>query len=74
MSSNVRKFLRKRNTPPEEIDRAEQEGWLPVLVIDRLLAPGKREFTVEDVAERADTDVETLRRAVARTRVSELPA
>ncbi|MCZ7528857.1 MAG: adenylate/guanylate cyclase domain-containing protein [Acidimicrobiia bacterium] len=62
MSSNVRKFLRKRNTPPEEIDRAEEEGWLPVLVIDRLLAPGKREFTIEDVAERAGTDIETLRK------------
>ncbi|MEZ5169189.1 MAG: adenylate/guanylate cyclase domain-containing protein [Acidimicrobiia bacterium] len=62
MGTDARKFLRKRGTPADEIERAERDGWLPVLVVDRLLAPGKRKFTQEEVAERAGTDVATVRR------------
>lgn len=62
MTSKVRRFLRRRGTPADEIDRAAEEGWLPLLVVDRMLAPGRREHTLEDVAERADTDVDTVRR------------
>ncbi len=62
MTSKVHRYLRKRGTAPEEIDRAAAEGWLPLLVVDRMLAPGRRQYTLDDVAEQASTDVATVRR------------
>ncbi|CAN5704972.1 adenylate/guanylate cyclase domain-containing protein [soil metagenome] len=56
MGINVRRFLREQGCVDEEIERAEAEGWLTVLVLDHLVLPGERRYTAGEVAARAGVD------------------
>lgn len=58
----VRRFLLERGAGEEEIARAEAEGVLDLLVADRLLVPGGRRYTENDVAERTGMPVPVARR------------
>jgi len=43
-------FLRDQGVDDEQISRAVDEGWLPMLVVDRYVRPGERVYTKDDVA------------------------
>jgi adenylate cyclase len=59
---DLRAFLVEHGASEAEIDRAIDEGWLPLLTIDRLLMPGAPKYDVNAVAARAGTDPDTARR------------
>jgi adenylate cyclase len=54
--------LRERGASEAEIERAETEGWVPLLTLDRLLMPGEQRYDIDEVAARAGTDPDTARR------------
>jgi adenylate cyclase len=59
MASDLHAWLRERGASDVEIERAEAEGWLPLLALDRMLLPGEQRYDVNEVAERAGVDVDT---------------
>src|SRR5581483_2543870 len=59
---DLHRYLHERGASDEEIFRAGQEHWLPLLAVDRLLMPGAPRYDVDEVAQRAGTDPETARR------------
>lgn len=61
MKRSLHRFLRRRGATSAEIDNAVQHGYLPLLVLDRSIMPGTRQYTTEQLAERAGTDVATAR-------------
>ncbi len=54
-------YLRRRGATDEEIERAEQDGYLTLLVFDRSVLPGQRKYSLLDVARQAGTDPTTMR-------------
>ena len=58
----VRAFLRGAGAGAEEIDRAEREDILDLLVADRLLVPAERRYTEAEVAARTGMPVELARK------------
>jgi adenylate cyclase len=60
--SEARAFLLARGVPQEEIDAAEAERRLHLLVFDRLLVPSEPRYTALDVAELAGMPLELTRR------------
>ena len=50
--------------------RAESQGWLPLLALDRLVAPGRPSHDVAAVAALADCDEDAVAPPVARGRLS----
>ncbi|HML00095.1 MAG TPA: adenylate cyclase regulatory domain-containing protein [Acidimicrobiales bacterium] len=60
--AGVRRFLRRHGATEEEIDRAESEGVLDLLVADRLLVPAGRRYTEKEVSERTGMPVELARK------------
>jgi adenylate cyclase len=59
MKRGLRRFLRRRGATDAEIDNAERNGYLALLVLDREIMPGPRVYTAAQLAERAGTDPET---------------
>ena len=62
MNRRLRSFLRQRGASREEIDRAEGEGRLVLLALDRQLTPGRPQYTFAEACRRADFDQETAMR------------
>ncbi len=62
MRAEVRAFLLDAGATDEEIARAERDGGLPLLVLDRLLMPGRAEFDVPTFARAAGLDEVVVRR------------
>jgi adenylate cyclase len=60
--SDLHAWLREHGASDAEIDRAEAEGWVPLLALDRVLVPGVQQYDIEEVAARAGTDAETAHR------------
>ena len=58
----IRDFLVGAGATDADIEQAEREGWLPVLVLDRLLMPGTPEYDFPALAAAGGTDPPTLRR------------
>lgn len=58
----VRRFLLEHGASQEEIDGAEEDGVLDLLVADRVLDPAARRYTEQEVAERSGMPVEMARR------------
>jgi adenylate cyclase len=46
----------------DDIARAEAEGWLPLLALDRLVRPGRTDLDQHDVARELGVDLDVLRR------------
>ena len=59
MERGLSRFLRKRGATQDEIARAEREGMLTLLAVDRLLVPGQPYLDADQVARRSDVPVET---------------
>ncbi|MCZ7528692.1 MAG: adenylate/guanylate cyclase domain-containing protein [Acidimicrobiia bacterium] len=62
MKRRLRGFLALRGADREEIARAEREGWLPLLTLDRMLMPGRPTHDLDAVAHLAGADPATARR------------
>jgi adenylate cyclase len=62
VSTDLHAWLRERGASEAEIERAEQEGWLPLLALDRQLMPGEQRYDVDEVAARAGTDRDTAQK------------
>jgi adenylate cyclase len=60
--SDLRAWLREHGASDAETARADADGWLPLLALDRMLLPGVQRYDVEEVAARAGTDADTARR------------
>jgi len=58
---SLQRFLRRRGATPAEIENAVGHGYLSLLVLDRTIMPGTRQYTIEQLAERAGTDLATAR-------------
>ncbi len=58
---SLREKLVAHGVPEAEIDEAERNGTLLELAVDRILV-GQPRYTSEEIAERADMDIEVLRR------------
>lgn len=61
MDRRLRRFLLRNGASPQEIDEAEAGGHLAMLAFDRAVLPGKRKYTMRDLADRAQTDLTTAR-------------
>ena len=61
---SLREFLQSQGVPEPDIETAEEEGpeAVQLLAIDRLLVPGTRRYTQQEVVERTGVDLETARR------------
>jgi len=57
----LRDRLLARGVPEDEIARAEREGTVLELAVDRILV-GQPRYTSQDIAQRAEMDIEILRR------------
>ncbi|HEX5095065.1 MAG TPA: hypothetical protein VFX21_03595, partial [Acidimicrobiia bacterium] len=62
MHEHLRSLLRELGASDEEMDRAEAQGWLPLLAVDRVLMPGQPRYDLEAAAAQAGVDVEFARR------------
>jgi adenylate cyclase len=60
--TDLHAWLHERGASDAEIERAEAEGWVPLLALDRLLMPGVQHYDVDEVAARAGIDTDTARR------------
>ncbi len=61
MQRNLRRFLRRRGATAVEVEHAAQGHYLALLVLDRVVTPGERRYTMEQFATRGGTDIETAR-------------
>ncbi|HZT66771.1 MAG TPA: adenylate cyclase regulatory domain-containing protein [Acidimicrobiales bacterium] len=61
-ADQVRPFLLERGVPPEEIDRASEEGRLPLLVVDAVIMPGQGRYSPTQVAELSGMALEQVKR------------
>jgi len=55
------RFLRRRGATHAEIDNAVEHGYLSLLVLDRAILPGTRQYTLEQLAQRAGADLATAK-------------
>ena len=60
--ARVRRFLHEAGVPDEEIDRAEADDLLDLLVADRVLVPAERRYDEKEVSERSGMPVDMARR------------
>lgn len=61
MKRSLRRYLHKRGASDAEIDNAVRGGYLALLALDRGIMPGARRYTMEQMAERAGTNLQTAR-------------
>ena len=61
MRSDLRRFLLDAGASEDDIARAQSEGWLPLLALDRLVTPGRAAHDVAEVATLAGADEDRLR-------------
>src|SRR6185436_17183115 len=72
--SDLRRFLRDAGASDGDIARAESEGWLPLLTLDRLVSPGPARYDVAAVATLAGCDEGKLRRLWRAVGFPDVPA
>jgi adenylate cyclase len=60
--ADLRHMLLAAGASEDDVDRAEREGWLPLLTLDSLVRPGRPTHDVADVAATAGLDADQLRR------------
>jgi adenylate cyclase len=59
---DLRNLLLTAGASEDDVDRAEREGWLPLLTLDRLVLPGRPTHDVADMAAITGYDEDQLRR------------
>jgi adenylate cyclase len=71
--ADPRSFLLARGHDGADVDRAEAEGWLPLLVLDELLLPGPVRLDRDEVARQAGVPDEVAERAWGAMGFPEVP-
>src|SRR5262245_22724797 len=62
MRADLQEFLRQAGASPDDITRAEAEGWLPLLALECRLTPGKQKYDVAGLANELGVDESLVRR------------
>ncbi len=62
VDARLSRFLLEAGATEADIEQAVADGWIPVLVLDRVLMPGVPKYDVPALAAAGGTDPETLRR------------
>jgi adenylate cyclase len=62
MRDELRDFLRRSGASSEDMARAEEEGWLPLLALDRRLTPGEPKYDAGDLARMLQVEESLIRR------------
>jgi adenylate cyclase len=62
MRAELRELLRNQGASDEDIDRAEQDGWVPLLALDRVLVPGAPRYDLASFARASGLDEHLLHR------------
>src|SRR4029079_11300983 len=60
--ADLRTLLLEAGASEDDVDRAEREGWLPLLTLDALVLPGAPTYDVAAMAAKTGVDEERLRR------------
>lgn len=74
VQADLRAFLLDAGASEGEIERAANEGWLPLLTLDRLVLPGRATHDLADVAEITGVDEERLTRLWRAVGFPDVPA
>jgi adenylate cyclase len=74
MRAELRQRLTELGATDDEIDRADADGWLPLLAFDRMLLPGPRTHDLAALAAAAGTDEEQARRLWRAVGFPDVPA
>jgi adenylate cyclase len=74
MRAELRQRLIELGATDDEIDRADADGWLPLLAFDRMLLPGPRTHDLAALAAAAGTDEEQARRLWRAVGFPDVPA
>jgi adenylate cyclase len=61
MRDELRRRLVDLGAPASDLDRAEEQGWLPLLALDRMLMPGVSRYDIAGLAREAGIDEEHAR-------------
>jgi adenylate cyclase len=70
----LRQFLLDAGASENDVERAEAEGWIPLLTLDRLVSPGPARYDAAGVAARAGCDEAELRRLWRAVGFPDVPA
>lgn len=62
VGNRLQAFLRSAGATDADIEQAEAEGWLAVLVLDRMLMPGVPRYDVDGLAAASGVDPQLLQR------------
>jgi adenylate cyclase len=62
VDARLTRYLLDAGATEADIEQAAVEGWIPVLVLDRVLMPGRPAYDVPALAAAGGTEPETLRR------------
>ena len=62
VNADLRNLLLAAGASEDDVDRAEREGWLPLLTLDSLVMPGRPSHDVAAVAAMTGLDADHLRR------------
>lgn len=71
---DIRAFLLAAGASTDDIARAEDEGWLPLLAVDRLLVPGPARYDVAALAQATHLDEVRVRQLWRALGFPDLPA
>jgi len=71
---DLRSVLLAAGASEDDVDRAEREGWLPLLTLDRLVLPGRPNHDVADMAAITGYDEDQLRRLWRAVGFPDVPA
>ncbi|HUI50030.1 MAG TPA: adenylate/guanylate cyclase domain-containing protein [Acidimicrobiia bacterium] len=74
MREELRRLLTELGASDDEIDRAAERGWLPLLAFERALLPGKREYDLVRLAAVAGITEEFARRLWRAVGFPDVPA
>lgn len=74
MQADLRTFLLDAGASEDDLDRAEREGWLPLLTLDRLVLPGRASHDLAAVSEITGIDEERLTRLWRAVGFPDVPA
>jgi len=74
MQDHLRRQLRALGASDDDVDRAETQGWLPLLAFERMLMPGRREYDLGELAAASGIDEELARRLWRAVGFPDVPA
>jgi adenylate cyclase len=74
VGERLTEYLLDAGATTADIDEAERNGWLPVLVLDRMLMPGAGRYDIDGLASASSVDATALRRLWRALGFPDIPA